>query len=102
MFIVVSRLLWHGRLFGSANVFITHPRYGSNGIDLINELEERNMEEKDIGFEPGDTCNRDGCEGTMQDEREGGCSCHVNPPCSHCCTTETICDTCEEEFYYQA
>jgi len=54
------------------------------------------------GYEPEERCYREGCKGTMQDEREGGCSCHINPPCGHCTHIHTICDTCDTEYEYQA
>lgn len=37
------------------------------------------------GFEKGHVCNRDGCTGIIQERNDGTyCSCHLNPPCSHC------------------
>lgn len=44
------------------------------------------------GFEEGDTCNRDGCKGTMVFAPEN-CSCHINPPCGSCLDGMT-CDKC--------
>ena len=50
-----------------------------------------------VGYYKGDTCNRNGCQGTMQ-RVEGTCSCHRNPPCSYCEKNEIICDECGEIF----
>jgi len=55
-----------------------------------------------VGEFPGDTCNRDGCGGTLDDLREGGCSCHISPPCSYCCETDVRCNECDWEHQYQA
>ena len=50
---------------------------------------------KNIGIYQGDTCNRDGCTGTIQRrERQESCSCHINPPCGACTTPREYCDTC--------
>ena len=32
------------------------------------------------------------------DNSEGGCSCHLNPPCGYC-TDRHDCRTCGEQFY---
>jgi len=47
-------------------------------------------------------CCRDGCTGIMGDSRDGGCSCHMHPPCHYCRTTHVVCDTCDAEFYFVA
>lgn len=47
------------------------------------------------GYSLGDKCNRNGCEGIiMEHDLEGGCSCHINPPCSYCETPKEFCPTC--------
>lgn len=47
------------------------------------------------GYEAGETCNRDGCIGVIdQYESDGSCSCHTNPPCSHCTTAREYCPNC--------
>lgn len=47
------------------------------------------------GLLPGEICNRNGCKGIIsQPESEGGCSCHINPPCSNCCRTDQYCEEC--------
>lgn len=50
----------------------------------------------ELGFIEGEKCNRNGCIGIMQDNRDPdwGCSCHLNPPCGYCTSDEYICDTC--------
>ena len=46
----------------------------------------------------GDKCPKVGCEGSLEiQEQEGSCSCHIHPPCSHCCHGMIECDSCEFE-----
>jgi len=48
-----------------------------------------------IGSETGELCNRDGCKGVIEEhEKEGSCSCHINPPCSHCVDDTHYCPEC--------
>lgn len=61
------------------------------------------------GYCKGDTCNRDGCKGIIEEhDIDGCCSCHSNPPCSYCTTPKEYCPECdwdaEEEAreYYNA
>ena len=52
----------------------------------------------EIGLTEGDVCNRKGCEGVMRDqETDTCCSCHINPPCSHCTDAIFECEECGEE-----
>lgn len=56
-----------------------------------------------VGIEKGDLCNRDGCKGIIDEhEKEGGCSCHISPPCGYCTEPCAYCETCgwddKEEF----
>lgn len=49
----------------------------------------------EVGLVKGETCNRDGCQGIIDEhEKEGGCSCHINPPCSYCTTDAAYCPEC--------
>ena len=42
---------------------------------------------KDLGYFKGEKCNRNGCNGIIDEhEKEGECTCHINPPCSYCTT----------------
>lgn len=55
-----------------------------------------------IGKEQGDMCNRDGCDGQMQEhDRDGCCSCHISPPCGWCVHGPEIrcneCDSCVDD-----
>ena len=50
-----------------------------------------------IGYEEGDLCNRDGCRGIMGYNPVENCSCHINPPCSHCVENPCVCLECGEE-----
>lgn len=46
------------------------------------------------GIEEDDTCNRNGCKGTIILPPVVNCSCHINPPCSACTDNELQCDEC--------
>lgn len=49
-----------------------------------------------VGEDPGDICNRDGCPGTIEEEEEDGCSCHLGfPPCTACVEDKRYCSACE-------
>lgn len=48
------------------------------------------------GDEKGETCNREGCTGIIGEyEKDGCCSCHINPPCSFCTEDNRYCPECE-------
>lgn len=48
----------------------------------------------------GDTCNRNGCKGIMQEIDDGSsCSCQINPPCSHCDDMSYQCNICDAVVY---
>jgi hypothetical protein len=50
------------------------------------------------GYYKGELCNRNGCKGVIDEhEKESGCSCHINPPCSSCTTNLEFCPICEWE-----
>jgi len=50
----------------------------------------------EIGYLKGETCNRGGCIGIIDEyEKEGSCSCHINPPCSYCVNSSEYCPACE-------
>ena len=59
-----------------------------------------------LGYEKGDKCNREGCAGIISEhEKDGGCSCHINPPCSYCTEPNAYCKLCgwdakEEQMEY--
>jgi hypothetical protein len=47
------------------------------------------------GYSKGEICNRDGCVGVIDEhDLDGGCSCHINPPCSYCETPKEYCPVC--------
>ncbi len=48
----------------------------------------------EYGIEPGDTCNRSGCKGTLDTTEPDGCYCHICPPCSACTSVRVWCQTC--------
>lgn len=46
-------------------------------------------------FDIDDKCPHKDCGGKfIKTELEGSCSCHINPPCSHCCNGQIECDAC--------
>lgn len=48
-----------------------------------------------LGFLKGETCNRGQCEGIIDEhEKDGSCSCHLNPPCSFCVDSTEYCPLC--------
>lgn len=52
------------------------------------------------GYAKGETCNRNGCEGIIHEhDTDGSCSCHINPPCSHCTTSREYCSECDWDGY---
>lgn len=53
-------------------------------------------EEVEMGFEEGDVCNRNGCDGIMEIRPVENCSCHVSPPCTNCVENNPICNKCGE------
>lgn len=47
------------------------------------------------GIFKGDICNRNGCRGIIDEhEKDGCCSCHINPPCGYCTTDTSFCPDC--------
>jgi hypothetical protein len=50
----------------------------------------------EYGLVKGDVCGRNDCKGVIDEhEKEGGCSCHINPPCSYCTTDTAYCPVCD-------
>jgi len=48
-----------------------------------------------LGIFKDETCNRNGCRGIISSKgKEGGCSCHISPPCSYCTTPDEYCPEC--------
>lgn len=48
--------------------------------------------------EEGDLCPYEDCSGSLEwGEREGDCSCHINPPCHYCVDRPMICAVCGED-----
>lgn len=47
------------------------------------------------GWEVGDNCNRDGCDGVLEWDIDGDCSCHTSPPCRWCEERRVFCPECE-------
>lgn len=49
----------------------------------------------DFGHIEGETCNRNGCKGFIEEHATEDCSCHISPPCSSCTSDRSYCDTCD-------
>lgn len=62
----------------------------------------------EIGYCEGESCNRDNCNGIIKErEKDGSCSCHINPPCGYCTEPNTYCESCgwdakEDQAEYDA
>lgn len=60
----------------------------------------------ELGYAKGEICNREDCKGLIQEYNiDGGCSCHINPPCGYCTTPKEYCPECnwdahEEQMEY--
>lgn len=62
---------------------------------------------EEVSFEAGYICGRKGCKGIIEEHSsDGGCSCHINPPCTYCTTPREFCETCgweaEDDLVVQA
>ena len=58
------------------------------------------MSNQQLGYLKGETCNRNGCTGSIDEhEKDGSCSCHINPPCSYCTTPKEYCPECDWDAY---
>lgn len=68
-----------------------------DNVNGINGAQIREEKLKEVGREEGAICNRDGCQGIMEWEKNGSCSCHINPPCSVCTDAKLTCNECGEE-----
>ena len=48
------------------------------------------------GYCKGENCNRGDCKGIINEhDKDGGCSCFDNPPCSYCTEPNAYCPECE-------
>lgn len=66
------------------------------------------MKNQELGYSKDETCNRDNCKGAIHEhDTDGGCSCHINPPCSYCTENRSYCPECgwdgkeEDDLAYQ-
>lgn len=48
-----------------------------------------------IGYEKGNICNRNGCQGIIDEHERHSCNCHINPPCSACTENRRFCPVCD-------
>jgi transcription initiation factor TFIIIB Brf1 subunit/transcription initiation factor TFIIB len=52
--------------------------------------------ELELGLIKGELCNRNGCAGIIAEhDTDTSCSCHINPPCSHCVDDRNYCPVCD-------
>jgi len=50
----------------------------------------------EFGYLEGETCNRNGCNGIIEQySSDSSCSCHINPPCSYCVDDRHYCPECD-------
>lgn len=49
---------------------------------------------EETGQLEGETCNRDGCAGIIEERPAEDCSCHINPPCPACTAPRESCPEC--------
>lgn len=52
-------------------------------------------------FETGEKCPDKKCNGILETTLDGGCSCHIHPPCSYCVSKNDnlSCSVCGEDPY---
>lgn len=74
---------------------ITESREQVRIMEMEAEWEE--SQNQQAGELIGEVCGRKGCQGILQSGTEDtSCSCHISPPCGHCCTVScTQCDFIE-------
>ena len=48
-----------------------------------------------VGFEEGQVCGREGCEGRIETRASKDCSCHISPPCHSCTAPRNFCPECD-------
>ena len=80
---------WRGQI---AN--LTHTECSTCGAVNSQRVED----EAQYGTEEGDVCKRSGCLGVIEllpnTSEDGGCSCHISPPCAFCVSTMPECSEC--------
>lgn len=47
--------------------------------------------------EEGDSCPAPGCGGRLVYEPDGGCTCHISPPCWACTEANLVCNECGKD-----
>lgn len=56
------------------------------------DTEEQPMNK--LGYEEGDTCGRDGCDGVIAERPPVNCYCHLSAPCGECTSDRIYCPEC--------
>lgn len=65
------------------------------GKQTIQNLKNLKLNTEMENFLAGEVCGRNGCDGVISEhDIIGGCSCHINPPCSYCVTPKAYCPKC--------
>lgn len=68
----------------------------SNDDTYWSELGQMQQEAAEPGIWAGERCWRDGCAGIIEErETDEGCTCFINPPCSHCVDDRHYCPECD-------
>lgn len=49
----------------------------------------------EYGYEAGEVCRRNGCDGVVVEVEVEGCSCHISPPCGACTEDRAYCPECD-------
>lgn len=71
--------------------------------DFFHEVSLNDVYHGDFSeIEPNSECPAHNCNGVLKDKREGGCSCNIAPPCSHCTCTNVWCPECDFSYESQA
>lgn len=52
---------------------------------------------KELGYEEGAECNREGCTGRIAMRAPENCSCHLSAPCGSCTAPRNYCPECDWE-----
>lgn len=47
------------------------------------------------GYQEGELCRRNNCQGLIKESEVEGFSCHINPPCGACTEDRSYCPVCD-------
>lgn len=63
----------------------------------MQQVERTPKPNKEKGLLAGEACNRNDCNGVIEEHPVENCSCHISPPCSQCVEPREYCPACEWE-----